>query len=195
MRILGSEDHLRYMCIHMLRHGLYRARWLCDVAVVLESLPEDFDWEYLLWGDQRHADWVTSTLGLAHKLLGARLDAIPTGEKASPLPRWLVLSVLRQWSIEEHYMDSVPSMAYCFRHPAQLPRAFRLRWPNPIQATVGVGGPFNELPRLPFQLWECVSRAAYFITQIPTLVRQRSLRAVGGSGTGSGTPRRDAKGD
>jgi hypothetical protein len=125
----------------------------------------------------------------------ARLDGIPTGEKASPLPRWLVPSVLRQWSIEEHYMDNVPSMAYCFRHPAQLPRAFRLRWPNPIQATVGVGGPFNELPRLPFQLWECVSRAAYFITQIPTLVRQRSLRAVGGSGTGSGTPRRDAKGD
>ena len=181
--------------LHVHTHGLYRARWLCDVAVVLESLPEDFDWEYLLWGDQRHADWVTSTLGLAHKLLGARLDGIPTGEKASPLPRWLVLSVLRQWSIEEHYMDSVPSMAYCFRHPAQLPRAFRLRWPNPIQATVGVGGPFNELPRLPFQLWECVSRAAYFITQIPTLVRQRSLRAVGGSGTGSGTPRRDAKGD
>ena len=76
-----------------------------------------------------------------------------------------------------------PSMAYSFRHPAQLPRALRLRWPNPIQATVRVGGPFNELPRLPFQLWECVLRMAHFLTQVPMLIRQRSLRPVGGSGT------------
>ena len=46
-----------------------------------------------------------------------------------------------------------------------------------------VGGPFNELPRLPFQLCECVLRMGHFITQVPTLVRQRALRPVGGSGT------------
>ena len=80
-------------------------------------------------------------------------------------------------------MDSVPSMAYSLRHPTQLPKALRLRWPNPIQATVGVGGPFNEWPRLPFQLWECVLRTAYFVTQVPTLVRERSFRPVGGWGT------------
>lgn len=184
VRILGAEDHLRYMCIHMLHHGLYRALWLCDVAVVLESLPEDFDWEYLLGGDQRHADWVTSTLCLAHELLGARLDVdgIPKAERARHLPRWLLPTVLREWSKEEHIWDS-PSMAYSLRHPAQLRKALRLRWPNPIQATVGVGGPFNELPRLPFQLLECVSRTVYFITQVPRLVRQRSLRPVGGWGT------------
>ena len=87
-------------------------------------------------------------------------------------------------------MDSVPSMAYSFRHPTQLLKALRLRWPNPIQATVGVGGPFNELPRLPFQLWECVSRTAYFITQVPTLFRERSLRPVGGAGHSGGYRRR-----
>ena len=183
VRILGTEDHLRYMCIHMLGHGAYRALWLCDIAVVLESLPKDFDWEYLLRGDRRPADWVASSVGLAHQLLGARLDGIPVAERAGPLPRWLLSSVLRQWSIEEHYMDSVPSMAYSLRHPTQLSKALRLRWPNPIQATVHVGGPFNELPRWPFQLLECVSRTAYFITQVPTLVRQRSLRAVGGWGS------------
>ena len=178
VRILGPEDHLRYMCIHMLRHGAYRALWLCDIAVVLESLPKDFDWEYLLRGDRRRADWVASTVCLAHRLLGARLDGIPVAVRARHLPRWLVSSVLSQWSIEEHYMDS-PSMAYSFLHPAQLLRALRLRWPNPIQATVGVGGPFNELPRWPFQLWECVLRTAHFLTQVPTLIRQRSLRPVG----------------
>ena len=64
VRILGPEDHLRYMCIHMLGHGAYRALWLCDIAVVLESLPKDFDWEYLLRGDRRPADWVASSVCL-----------------------------------------------------------------------------------------------------------------------------------
>ena len=183
VRILGPEDHLRYMCIHMLQHGLHRALWLCDIAVVLESLPEDFDWEYLLRGDRRSAGWVASTLCMAHELLGARLDGIAAEDRGKHLPRWLLPSVLRQWSIREHYILDSPSMAYSLRHPGHLPRALRLRWPNPIQATVGVGGPFNELPRLPFQLWQCVLRMGYFITQVPTLARHRSLRPVGGSGT------------
>ena len=182
VRILGPEDHLRYMCIHMLQHGLHRALWLCDVAVVLESLPEDFDWEYLLGGNRPPAGWVASTLCLAHELLGARLDGIPAEDRGRHLPRWLVPSVLSQWSIAEHYILDSASMAYAFRHPTQLPRALRLRWPNPIQATVRVGGPFNELPRLPFQLWECVLRTAYFITQVPTLIREKTLRPVGGWG-------------
>jgi hypothetical protein len=88
--------------------------------------------------------------------------------------------VLSQWSKKEHYMDSVPSMAYSLRHPGHLLKALRLRWPNPIQATVRVGGPFNELPRLPFQLFECVLRIGYFITQVPTLIREKTLRPVGG---------------
>ena len=114
VRILGPEDHLRYMCIHMLQHGAYRPLWLCDIAVVLESLPEDFDWEYLLRGDRRPADWVACTVGLAHQLLGAGLDRIPTAERDRHLPRWLLPSVLRQWSKEEHYMDS-GSIAHSFR--------------------------------------------------------------------------------
>ncbi len=178
VRILGPEDHLRYACMHMLRHGAHRALWLCDVAVVLESLPEDFDWDYLLSVDRRRGDWVVCALGLAHHLLGARLDEIPVAKRARHLPRWLLPSVLRQWSLEAHYMNG-PSMAYCLRHPTQLPKALRRRWPNPVQATVGVGGPFNELPRLPFQVGECLMRSAYFLTQVPRLIRQRSVEAVG----------------
>ncbi len=98
VRILGPEDHLRYMCIHMLCHGLHRALWLCDVAVVLESLRVDFDWRYLLQGDRRRAGWVASTVCLAHQLLGARLDGIPAEERDRHVPRWLLPSVLSQWS-------------------------------------------------------------------------------------------------
>ena len=178
VRILGPEDHLRYVCIHMLRHGAYRALWLCDVAVMLESLSEDFDWDYLLGGDRRRGDWVACAIGLAHRLLGARVEGLPVAQRARQLPRWLAPSVLRQWSLQTHYMNTA-SLAYCMRHPAQIPRALRLRWPNPIQATVGVGGAFNELPRLPFQLGECFLRAAHFTTQMPRLIRQKSVDAVG----------------
>ena len=103
VRILGPEDHLRYMCIHMLQHGAHRALWLCDIAVALESLLEDFDWEYLLRGDRRPADWVASTVSLAHQLLEASLNGIPVAERTRHLPRWLLPSVLKQWSMEEHY--------------------------------------------------------------------------------------------
>ena len=145
---------------------------------MLESLPEDFDWDYLLGGDRRRGDWVVCAIGLAHRLLGARVDGLPVAQRARQLPRWLVPSVLRQWSLHTHYMNT-PSLAYCMRHPTQIPRALRLRWPNPIQATVGVGGAFNDLPRLPFQLGECFMRAAHFTTQVPRLIRQRSVDAVG----------------
>jgi hypothetical protein len=37
-----------------------------------------------------------------------------------------------------------------------------MRWPNGIEATVGLRGPFNGLPRLPFQVAECVTRTARF---------------------------------
>ena len=41
VRVLGPEDHLRYMCIHMLQHGAHRALWLCDIAVMLGWCPAD----------------------------------------------------------------------------------------------------------------------------------------------------------
>jgi hypothetical protein len=53
------------------------------------------------------------------------------------------------------------------RRPAGVLRALRSRWPNAIEATVGVHGPFNGLPRLPFQLAECVSRTARFTLGLP----------------------------
>src|SRR5207302_3420550 len=44
VRILGPEDHLRFLCLHMLGHGAWRPLWLCDIAVALEARPADFDW-------------------------------------------------------------------------------------------------------------------------------------------------------
>jgi hypothetical protein len=160
VRILGPEDHLALLCVHMLGHGAWRPVWLCDIAAAVESLPADFDWSHCL--SPRRAEWVGCAVGLARELLGAGVS----DRLAAPLPRWLPAAVLGQWGREEHYMYT-PSMAFAFRHPHLIPGALRLRWPNALQATVELGGRFNDAPRLPFQLAGCVWRIAAFARRRP----------------------------
>jgi hypothetical protein len=155
--LFGPEDHLRLLCLHGLRHGLSRPLWLCDVAVALESRAADFDWDRLVTGDRRRAEAVRCAIALAQKLLGARFEGVPLTGRA--LPRWLVPSVLRQWGSGSGWRDPV---AVLIRRRAGLLRELRRHWPNPIEATVGVWAPFNDLPRLPLQLALVAARAARF---------------------------------
>jgi len=169
LRILGPEDHLWFLCMHMLSHGAWRPLWLCDIGAALESRPPDFDWVRCLGGNKRRSDWVACALGLAHQLLGAQVDDTPAAWRANHLPRWLVPTVLRQWG--GGYGQREPIVTY-LRHPAGVLKALRLCWPNPILATVEVGGPFNELPRLPFQLGQCVSRTTQIAAQLAGSLRK-----------------------
>jgi hypothetical protein len=166
VQILGPEDHLRLLCLHTLRHGAWRPLWLCDIAVALESRPSHFDWDYFMSGDKRRSDWVTCALGLAHQLLGANIDDTPAGNRARRLPSWLVPTVLRQWSVGQKPHGQRIPMKDHLRHPSGVLQALRVRWPNAIEATVGVRGPFNELPRLPFQLSDGVFRAVRFLKHV-----------------------------
>ena len=162
IRVLGLEDHFRLLCIHLLDHGAFRPLWLCDVALVMESLPESFDWDYFLSGNEKRRDWVACTMGLAHSVLGANLGDWPVSARARNLPRWLVPALLNQWSARQFYtVDLIPLWAH-LRHPAQALRAIRLRWPSPIQASVELGAPFNEMPRLPLQIAAALRRATLF---------------------------------
>jgi hypothetical protein len=177
VRILGPEDHLRLLCLHTLRHGAWRPLWLCDIGVALESRPVDFDWDYFLSGNQRRSDWVACAIGLAHQLLGVQVDDTPIASRAKHVPRWLVPTVLRQWGAGQTPHGSRARIETYLLRPAGLLEALRLRWPNAIEATVGVRGPFNELPRLPFQVANAVSRTAKFLTQVPrSLLQQYRVR-------------------
>jgi hypothetical protein len=158
IRILGPEDHLRLLCLHLWRHGLTRPLWLCDVGAALESRPADFEWEYFLSGDQRRAEWVVCALRLAHQLLGARWGDAPAAVQAYTLPRWLVPAVIRQW---ERAMMTYPSrpMADYLHQPQGILRGLRERWLlNPLGTMLWRGRP-NNLPRLPYQLADYLERA------------------------------------
>jgi hypothetical protein len=167
VRVLCEEDHLRLLCFHLLRHGAWRPLWLCDVAAVLERRGEAFDWGRLLGRDARRARWVTSTLGLAARLLDANVEETPAARAAESLPRWLVRSVNARWArpfaTEQSPLRNNAPMATYLRRPRGVLKDLRNRWPGPLEATIHVGGPFNELPRWPFQLANCFARTARFV--------------------------------
>lgn len=175
VRVLAPEDHLRVLCIHFLRHGAFRPLWLCDIAAAVESRPADFDWERCLGTDRRRRDWVACTIGLAHQLLEARVDDTPVERRSKNLPRWLIPDVLKQWdapnTMNHGVMKHRAAMADYLRNPSGVFKDIRNRWPNPIEATVYVGGPFNELPRWPFQIGECIARTAKFVVKLPRLMQ------------------------
>jgi hypothetical protein len=163
VRVLGPEDELRFLCLHALRHGAVRPLWVADIAVLLETLTDDFDWDRCLSGSRRQADWVACAIGLAHHLLGADVRGIPVESRAGHLPGWLVTPVMKAWGTPCKTPRQVVSF---LRHPVALSRELLHHWPNPIEATMTVEGPFNELPRLPFQLGHVVSRTTAMVSQL-----------------------------
>ena len=176
VRVPAPEDHFRLLCVHMLRHSVHRPMWLCDIAAAAECRPKNFDWELCLGKDKTRARWVTCAIGLARRLLGADVSGTPVTERSIETPRWLVSRVLKGWEAP-YSMSQVPvtyqaPMAKYIREPRGLLADLGRRWPNPIEATVYVGGPFNELPRWPFQVGECIGRTAKFITRLPSALRE-----------------------
>jgi hypothetical protein len=176
VRVMGQEDHLALLAIHLLKHGAWRPLWLCDIGATIESLPAGFDWDICLGRDKRRANWITCTIGLAHRLLDAKIDALPMSERARQLPSWLVPNVLKEWeapfAINQPPMKHSAPMSSYLRHPGGLLKDMRNRWPNPIIATISMRGPFNNWPRWPFQLGNCLSRTRRFFTQLPGLLRE-----------------------
>ena len=164
---MSEEDHLHFLCLHLLRHGAVRPLWLCDIAVLLERRAPTFDWSRCLSGSRRAADWVACAIGLAHQLVGAEVEGTPVADRARHLPGWMVPTVLREWGAAYRSLGQVEVY---LRHPLRLwrglPKELPQHWPNAIEATMTLRGPFNELPRLPFQVGHVFSRSASLLWQL-----------------------------
>ncbi len=171
IRILGLEDQLALSCIHLLKHGAWRPLWLCDVGVAIESLPTTFDWDVCLGKNSTRAHWIICAIGLARRLLRTDNKNLPL-ELQTPLPVWLIENVVKQWAnpfaIDQPPMSHPVPMADLLRHPTGLLDGLRQRWPNPIIATISVNGEFNNLPRLPYQMANCLSRIGRLLLSSPS---------------------------
>lgn len=155
LRVPAAADHLRLIALHMLGHGAWRPLWLCDVALLAESAPNAVAELTSAPARSEQTPAVALALRLAVDLLGAEIGGVSEG---APPPRWLPRAVLTAWGRERFtpHGQRVPFSA----HPG-LPgklHALLERWPNPIEATADLGGPWNEFPRWPFQLAACVRR-------------------------------------
>jgi hypothetical protein len=185
VRILAPEDQLRLLCKHLWLHNAWRPAWLCDIAIMLESRPAEFDWDRCLGHQPRRAGWVACALGLAHRLLGARIEETPVPQSASRLPRWLVAAVLRQWGRVQRPGQGGTELHFLARHwrdPARLWQEARWRWDMPLSATVQLGGPFNHLPRFPFQLGLALAHIPAWWRELGNLWCER--RRAGSTPTG-----------
>jgi Uncharacterised nucleotidyltransferase len=174
VRVPCAEDHLRILCVHMLREGAWRPLWLCDIAAAVETRAADFDWSRCLTEDRRLGDWIRCALRLAQQLLGADIYGTPAAERARALPQWLVPVILKEWGASLSSMSQrhrVPVSNF-LRHPVGVLKGLPFHWPNPIEATIGVRAPFNDLPRLPFQLGNCLARTAKFAARLPKTLRR-----------------------
>jgi putative nucleotidyltransferase-like protein len=175
VRVLAPEDHLRVLCFHLLRHGVERAAGLCDIAVALETRPRHFNWDVCLGKNQKHADWIICTLGLAQELLDAEVGETPFAVSKRQ-PAWLKPAVLRAWArpFSAHFTRRDP-LGHYLQRPRGLMRALAGRWPTPIVGTVGTGGAFNNLPRFPYQLGYLLIRSGRFLKQLATSEPEESF--------------------
>jgi hypothetical protein len=166
VRLFGPEDHLRLLGLHALRHGLVRPLWLCDVAAAVEGRAPSFDWDRFLHGNPTRTRWVVAAVALAREIVGARLEGLPPAARMDRLPGWMVPAVLSEWGRPRPAQGARRPMAEVIGHRRDLLQALRTRWPNPIEATVGVGGSFGAWPRLPYQLADCARRTVRFVAGI-----------------------------
>jgi hypothetical protein len=171
IRILGHEDHLALLCIHLLKHGAWRPLWLCDIGAAIESLPPAFDWEVFFGHRKRNAEWILSAIGLSQRLLGATVDQLPVEARPKEIPDWLVQNVLSHWS-NLFPGDRLPMrppllMAKNLKRGRNIIRGTVDRWPDPITATFNLNGQFNNFPRLPYQLAAFVLMASRYLIHLP----------------------------
>jgi hypothetical protein len=153
VRVPSAEDHLRLICLHQLHHGAWRPLWLCDVAVLLESLPANFSWEQCLAGSAHLSEGVLACVGLAEAWLGAA-PTVPS--PPFELPDWFIRAVATAW--ERGFRpppDRLEGISW-----SRLPGALRSRWPDPLSSTLHLDAPFRGVPRLPIQMAEAVRRGA-----------------------------------
>jgi len=171
IRLLGPEDHLALLCIHFLKHGAWRPLWLCDIAAALESLPATFDWDIFLGCVRRRRAWIACAIGLAHRLLGARIKHLPLKAEQTEVPAWLIKGVLEQWSSlfpADHLpIQPAPVMAGNLRTGRNIIKGVIERWPDPITATFNLGGNFNNIPRLPYQLADFTVLTTRYLIHLP----------------------------
>ena len=163
VRVLSPEDHFALLAVHLLKHGAWRPLWLCDLAVLLEAMSSDFEWEVCLGADKRRVNWILAAAGVARELLGAEIVDKRNSERIPKAPEWLSQQILKGWEtpfveMQEPFRHRAP-ISFYLRRPGGLLQDLVRRWPNPIVATISVHGTFGSHRRLRYELGNWILRS------------------------------------
>ena len=161
VRVLGPEDRLRLAALHFWRHRAERPLWLVDIAVMVECLSSEFDWDRCLTGRRADAFRVQCAVELAVHLLGARTPLGHSAPKPVRLPSWVTDAVYRQWAVDRRVPERArDATAVTLLRQGRVPitRLLRARWPGPLVARPR-GNWTDHAPRWPLQVGAYICRA------------------------------------
>lgn len=170
IRVLRPEDHLRVLCVHWLNDGATVKERLWDIYYAVENRAADFDWDRCLKTvDQKRRKWIVCAIGLAQLYLGLDLKNTPIAAEVEQIPGWIIKTVEKEWADESR----LKSLAASLSNPAEFFRQLKKRFPpNPIQATVEVGGEFNDNPRIFYQVADIFIRMKPSLRRLVNRIRQ-----------------------
>jgi hypothetical protein len=151
------------MCVHWLNDGGAVREKLWDIYYAVENRAPNFDWDRCLETvDRKRRKWIVCAIGLAKMYLGLDLENTPIAAEAKQIPKWVIKTVEKEWADENRLKSLVSTLSNREEFFTQLKKRFP---PNPIQATIDVGGEFNDNPRIFYQI------ADIFIRIKPSLLR------------------------
>ena len=173
IRVLGDEDNLRIACVHWLNDGGAKREKLWDVYYLVQNRSADFDWSRCLDAAGKiRRKWVVSTIAVAQRELGLELAGTPIEAEINTgkaIPAWLSEALQKEW--DDPVKLGILSQSQSWQTFAkQLRKRFP---PNPILASIDVEAPFDDTPRLRYQIKDVFHRAYQSAKRIATNILQK----------------------
>jgi hypothetical protein len=156
IRVLSPEEHLRVLCVHWLNDGGAYFHRLNDIANLLTSTREEFDWNRCLSPlSEIRRNWIRTAVALADLHLEQDLGFVPFADRFGEIPDWLQRTLKREW---ESGYRLVP-LHFVLREPKQFWRQLLKRIPpNALQATIGTESAIDAGSRFPIILKDFLLR-------------------------------------
>jgi hypothetical protein len=168
VRVLSYEDNLRVVCVHWLIDGGEYKWKLQDIKYLIENCSNDFNWDKCLnVVSKKRRKWILVTIALAHKYFDLDIKELPFYTEILQknfLPKWLINHLEKIWSSDQIGLVGLHKV---FTKPKEFIKQISKRFPpNPIQATIEIGGEINNTPRIFYQIANVLWRIPPFLLRI-----------------------------
>jgi hypothetical protein len=112
--------------------------------------------------DRKQAGWTASAIALVCDMLGVDKTGLPDRIRNARLPEWMIAAVEAEWARPFGFrLQTRRGLRLSLSSLSELKR----HWPNPVEATVEMGGNFNKSPRWLYQAGCFGRRAAAYAAQ------------------------------